>query len=298
MADARNILQLAKPGARVLQMGAGFIGCIILEALAQRGVKLTVVEMGDRMVPRMMGPVAGGLIKSWCEEKGVRVLTGTRVEALEPASPLRARFSGGAAEEFDLVIQATGVQPNIGFLSNTPIRCLQGVLTDERQQTSVEGVYAAGDCAEAFDVASNTTIVSAIQPNAVDQAYVAAMNMAGRRIASRGVTQINVLDTLGLVSTSFGQWQGVPGGDHVELTDASRYRHLRLEFKDDVMVGCNSLGMTEHVGVLRNLVEGQVKLGVWKEELMRDPTRVMEAYLATAQAQGQWQGGARGTARA
>jgi NADPH-dependent 2,4-dienoyl-CoA reductase/sulfur reductase-like enzyme len=50
---------LAKPGARVLQMGAGFIGCIILEALASRGVKLTVVEMGDRMVPRMMGPTAG-----------------------------------------------------------------------------------------------------------------------------------------------------------------------------------------------------------------------------------------------
>ena len=297
MHDARNILQLAKPGARVLQMGAGFIGCIILEALAQRGVQLTVVEMGDRMVPRMMGPVAGGLIKDWCEQKGVRVLTGTRVEALEPASPLRARFSTGVAEEFDLVIQATGVRPNIEFLSGTPIRCLQGILTDERQQTSVEGIYAAGDCAEAFDVASNTTIVSAIQPNAVDQAYVAAMNMAGRRIASRGVTQINVLDTLGLVSTSFGQWQGVPGGDHVEVTDQTRFRHLRLEFKDDVMVGCNSLGMTEHVGVLRNLVEGRVKLGAWKEELMRDPTRVMEAYLATAQAQGHWQGSARGSAR-
>ena len=297
MQDARNILQLAKPGARVLQMGAGFIGCIILEALAQRGVKLSVVEMGDRMVPRMMGPVAGGLIKDWCEQKGVRVLTGTRVEAIEPASPLRVRLSGGLTEEFDLVIQATGVRPNIGFLSNSAIRCLQGILVDEHQQSSVEGIYAAGDCAEAFDVASNTTIVSAIQPNAVEQAYVAAMNMAGRSVASRGVTQINVLDTLGLVSTSFGQWQGVPGGDHVEITDAPRFRHLRLEFKDDVMVGCNSLGMTEHVGVLRNLVEGRVKLGAWKEELMRDPTRVMEAYLATAQAQGQWQGSARGSAR-
>jgi NADPH-dependent 2,4-dienoyl-CoA reductase/sulfur reductase-like enzyme len=65
-------------------MGAGFIGCIIMEALAARGVKLTVVEMGDRMVPRMMGPTAGGMIKSWCEGKGVRVLTGTRVEAIEP----------------------------------------------------------------------------------------------------------------------------------------------------------------------------------------------------------------------
>ncbi len=297
MDDARRILQLAKPGARVLQMGAGFIGCIILEALAQRGVKLTVVEMGDRMVPRMMGPAAGNLIKAWCEKKGVRVLTGTRVEALEPAKPLRARLSNGTSEEFDLVIQATGVRPNIGFLSNSPIKCLQGVVVDERQQTSVEGIYAAGDCAEAFDVASGTTIVSAIQPNAVDQAYVAAMNMAGRRIGSRGVTQINVLDTLGLVSTSFGQWQGVSGGEHVELTDAANFKHLRLEFKDDVMVGSNSLGMTEHVGVLRNLVEGQVKLGEWKDELMRDPTRLMEAYLASVQSQGLWQGRWRGTVR-
>ena len=71
LADARAIMALAQPGARVLQMGAGFIGCIIMEALAARGVQLSVVEMGDRMVPRMMGPVAGGMIKDWCEAKGV-----------------------------------------------------------------------------------------------------------------------------------------------------------------------------------------------------------------------------------
>ncbi len=68
--DARAIAQLATKGARVLQMGAGFIGCIIMEALAARGVQLTVVEMGDRMVPRMMGPTAGGMIKDWCENEG------------------------------------------------------------------------------------------------------------------------------------------------------------------------------------------------------------------------------------
>jgi len=72
LADARAIQSLAQPGARVLQMGAGFIGCIIMEALAARGVQLTVVEMGDRMVPRMMGPVAGGMIKNWCIAKGWR----------------------------------------------------------------------------------------------------------------------------------------------------------------------------------------------------------------------------------
>ncbi|HNH65015.1 MAG TPA: FAD-dependent oxidoreductase, partial [Thauera aminoaromatica] len=75
LADARAIAAHARPGARVLQLGAGFIGCIIMEALAKCGVQLTVVEMGDRMVPRMMTPKAGGMIKRWVEEKGIRVLT-------------------------------------------------------------------------------------------------------------------------------------------------------------------------------------------------------------------------------
>jgi NADPH-dependent 2,4-dienoyl-CoA reductase/sulfur reductase-like enzyme len=295
--DARNILALARPGARVLQMGAGFIGCIILEALAQRGVKLTVVEMGDRMVPRMMGPGAGGMIKAWCERKGVRVKTSTRVEALEPASSIRARFSDGTSEEFDLVIQATGVRPNIGFLAGSPIKALQGVLTDERMQTTVPGIYAAGDCAEAYDPVTRQTIVSAIQPNAVDQGYVAAVNMSGGDATGTVVTQINVLDTLGLVSTSFGQWQGVPGGEHVELNDPAGFRYLRLEFDGDVLIGANSLGMTEHVGVLRGLVEGGIPLGAWKDRLLGDPTRLMEAYLANAQAQEQFQGRSRGSMR-
>ncbi len=286
--DARAIAQRATQGARVLQMGAGFIGCIIMEALAARGVQLTVVEMGDRMVPRMMGPTAGGMIKDWCEKKGVRVFTGTRVEAIEPHAPLRVKLSNGQALECDLVISATGVKPNIGFLEHTAIKCLLGVLTDEHLQTSVPGIYAAGDCAEAFDKVSGKTIVSAIQPNAAEQARVAALNMVGRRAELRGVTQINVLDTLGLISTSFGDWQGAPGGEHVELTDRTGSgggRHLSLQFQGDRLVGCNSIGWTDHVGAMRGLVEGQVKLGEWKQRLLDDPTQLMPAYLATAQAQ-------------
>ncbi len=170
------------------------------------------------------------------------------------------------------------------------------MLTDEHLQTNVPGIYAAGDCCEAFDKVSGKTIVSAIQPNAAEQARVAAMNMVafGRGSAPavelKGVTQINVLDTLGLISTSFGDWQGVPGGEHVELTDPVAGRHLSLQFKDDVLVGCNSVGWTEHVGVMRGLVEGQVRLGDWKETLKNDPTKLMEAYLASAQAQSGWSG--------
>jgi NAD(P)H-nitrite reductase large subunit len=290
--DARKIMALAKPGAKVLQMGAGFIGCIIMEALKQRGVELSVVEMGDRMVPRMMGPMAGGMIRDWCETQGVKVYTGTRVEGIAAGGdrPLTVKLSTGQSLSVDLVISATGVKPNIGFLENSGITCLQGVLTDEHLQTNVPGIYAAGDCAEAFDKVSGKTIVSAIQPNAAEQARVAALNMVGQRNELKGVTQINVLDTLGLISTSFGNWEGVPGGEHVALTDQAAGRHLSLQFKDDVLIGCNSVGWTEHVGVMRGLVEGAVKLGAWKDTLKNDPTKLSEAYLACAQQQGTWSG--------
>lgn len=313
--DARAIQALAKPGARVLQMGAGFIGCIIMEALAARGVKLSVVEMGDRMVPRMMGPVAGGMIRDWCEAKGVQVFTGTKVEAIsqgggaekgllgklaaavglgsdDASGALQVRLSNGQTVEADLVISATGVRPAIGFLKDSGITCLQGVLTDQHLQTNVPGIYAAGDCAEAFDMVSGKTIVSAIQPNAAEQARVAALNMLGQKTELKGVTQINVLDTLGLISTSFGNWEGVAGGQSAVLTDKAAGRHLSLQFKDDVMVGCNSVGWTEHVGVMRGLVEGQIHLGDWKDRLMHDPTQLMDAYLDCAQGQGRWSGAA------
>ncbi len=296
LADARAIAALATQGARVLQLGAGFIGCIIMEALAARGVNLSVVEMGDRMVPRMMGPTAGGMIRDWVESKGVQVFTGTKVESITPGTPLQVKLSNGKTVEADLVISAAGVRPAIGYLEHSGVKCLLGVLTDEHLQTNVPGVYAAGDCAEAFDKVSGKTIVSAIQPNAAEQARVAAINMVafarGKPPASnlKGVTQINVLDTLGMISASFGDWQGRPGGEHVELTDVAAGKHLSLQFEGDVLVGCNAVGWTEHVGVMRGLVEDQVKLGAWKEALKRDPTQLMEAYLASAQAQGQWLG--------
>jgi NAD(P)H-nitrite reductase large subunit len=286
LADARAIMALARPGARVVQMGAGFIGCIILEALASRGVQLSVVEMGDRMVPRMMGPTAGGMIKDWCLGKGVTVHTGARVEAVDRSGPaLQVKLSTGAVLDADLIISATGVRPNIGFLEHSAVRCLVGVLTDEHLQSNVPGIYAAGDCAEAFDKVSGKTIVSAIQPNAAEQARVAALNMVGQRTSLRGVTQINVLDTLGLISASFGLWDGVPGGQHVELTDLAAGRHLSLQFDADKLIGCNSIGWTNHVGVMRGLVEGQISLGEWKDKLLADPTLLMAAYLARAQAQ-------------
>jgi NAD(P)H-nitrite reductase large subunit len=288
MADARSIMARAAPGSRVLQIGAGFIGCIIMESLVGRGLKLTVVEMGDRMVPRMMTPVAGTMIRDWCVAKGVNVHLSARVTSIRRAGgggdALIARLDSGEEIETDAIIVAAGVRPNVACLEGSGITCATGVVVDATLQSSVPGVFAAGDVAEALNFSTGKHGINAIQPSAVEQARQAACNMAGQRIASRGNLTLNVLDTIGLVSSSFGQWWGEPGGERTELIDAPGFRYLCLQFRDDVLIGATSIGLTEHVGVLRGLIEGRVRLGPWKDRLLREPLRITEAYLAGAQA--------------
>jgi NAD(P)H-nitrite reductase large subunit len=282
LADARAIARLARPGAHVVLMGAGFIGCIVLEALAERGVSLTVVEMGDRMVPRMMNDVAGGMIKRWCEAKGVRVLTGTRIAGISAAAAgdeLTVGLSDGQTLPAHLVVISAGVAPNVEFLNGSGIAMDRGVLVDERLRTSLPHVFAAGDVAQGPNLLGGRE-VHAVQPTAVEHGRIAALNMAGIAASYQGSLQMNVLDTLGLISTSFGNWMGVPGGDGAEAVDPAEWRYMRLEFDQDRLVGATSVGFTQHVGAIRGLIQTGVRLGEWKAKLMAAPQRVMEAYLA------------------
>lgn len=290
LADARRIIARAQPRARVVLIGAGFTATILMEALARRGVDLTVVEKRDRILPGMMSKAAGDMIQCWCERKGVRILTSTRVHAIagdwrDSASPRSVRLSSGRQIDADLVVYAVGATPNTGFLRGSGIRCLRGVVVDATMQTNIAGVYAAGDCAETFDSVTGRSFVAGVQPNAADQAYCAALNMTGRHAFQRGVRQIDVLDTMGLISSSFGQWQGVRGGQWVEVADERNFKYLRLEFRNDVLIGCNVIGVTEHAGILRGLIQHQVRLGEWKDLLLQDPTRLKEAYGECVQQQ-------------
>ncbi len=281
--DARHIAALANDGADVVLMGAGFIGCIILESLISRGVKLTVVEMEDHMVSRMMNDTGGAMLKRWCESKGVTVLTGTRAVKVEDAGKkgLSVHLSNGDAVPAALVVVATGVGANTGFLEGSGIEIKDGIVVDDHLKTSVDGIYAAGDVAEGPDFCGGWS-VHAVQPTAVDHGRVAALNMAGRDVRFRGSLAMNVLDTAGLISTSFGNWRGVDGGDFAEAVNEEKFRYIRLAFEDDRIVGSLTLGRTDHVGVLRGLIQTPVHLGEWKEKLIADPHRIMEAYLDRA----------------
>lgn len=287
LADYRNIAARADKGAKVVLMGAGFIGSIILEALAARGVDLTVVELENRMVPRMMNEASGGLIKRWCEQRGVRVLTSTRVDGISSGNPLAVSLSNGETLTANLVISATGVAANTQFLEGSGVDIDQGIVVNERLESSVANLFAAGDVAQGRDFSTGDYTIQAIQPTAVDHGRVVASNMtSGHEQLHRGSLNMNVLDTMGLVSTSFGAWEGVSGGESAELNDADGFRYLNLQFQDDVLVGANTLGHTDHIGVMRGLIQTGLHLGVWKDRLLDNPLCLMEAYVAATQGVG------------
>ena len=283
--DARNIIKLAQPGSNVVLIGAGFIGCIILEALVKRGINLAVVEAGNRMVPRMLDENAGGLLETWCKKEGIDVHSSCTVDGIAAADgdQVEVSLSDGSKLSAALVITATGVKANIDLLAGTDIETDEGILVNRRMQTSNPDIYAAGDVAQGVDFSTGNQEVQAIQPTATDHGRIAALNMAGQGSEHHGTLNMNILDTVGLISCSFGLWMGVEGGESSQLYNAEEYQYINLQFDGDHLVGASSVGKTQHIGVLRGLIESKIHLGKWKQRLMKDPTAIMEAYVGSTQ---------------
>ncbi len=285
--DAREILKHADKGSPVVLVGAGFIGSIILEALYLRGCKITIVEFAPRMVARMMDETAGGMLGRWCRKKGVDVRVSTKVDGIRegsdaPGAKLTVDLSDGTAVPASLVVLAVGVRSNIGFLVGSGIDSNVGIKVDNFLHTSAPDIYAAGDCCEGIDLSTGKPDMLAIQPVAVEHGRIAALNMAGQATPHSGSLNMNVLDTMGLISSSFGLWQGAPLGKTARLIDEDNFKYLKLEFEGDRLVGAQCVGMTDHVGMLRGLIQTGLHLGEWRDKLLESPERLREAYIAVS----------------
>ena len=254
--DARKIAEHANDGEEVLLVGAGFVACIIMSALAARGAKVTSIVRGKQMVRSMMNPTASAMVKRWCEKEGIRVLTETTIEnaSCSDSGDLEVTFSSGNTMKPSSIIVATGVQSNIEFLEGSGVATDSGILVDEYLCTNIPNIYAAGDVAQGYDFSTGEKSVHIIQPTAVDHGRCAALNMVGEKCRFQGSLLMNVLDTMGLISGSFGKWQGIEGGDSAELLDEENYKYINLLFDEDRLIGALTLGHTEHVGVIRGLI--------------------------------------------
>ncbi|PUB73732.1 MAG: hypothetical protein DBP03_12275 [gamma proteobacterium symbiont of Ctena orbiculata] len=299
--DAREIVCHLGVNSRLIVVGGGFIGLVILDALARTGARLDLIERGERLLPQLMNDVSSRLIKSWCEAKGIAVRTCVDLRAIEASKrtkksaaadsrQLHVSLDNGDSLDADMVIFATGTKMNTRFLQGSEIAYDQGVLVDERLNTTKPNVYAAGDVCQGLGFSTGGRRVQAVQLTASEHGRIAAANMCGLKASYAGSINMNVLDTMGLISSSFGLWNGIAAGESASHASTSEYSYLNLQFDDDRLIGASNIGNAEHLQLLPRLIHSRIPLKAWKKRLMDDPRRIGEAYRALSQGGSQAQG--------
>ncbi len=300
--DAQQVIAKAQDKAdtpRAVLIGAGFIGFIVLNAMAKLNWKLSVVEAESQVLPRMLDTTGAGAVEGWLTARDIAVHTGTQVQEIrrDAAGQLSLSLSSGQNIEADIVIMATGIRPNIAFLSGSGVEVTpEGIPVNDQMQTNLPGIYAAGDVAIGPDILTGRTAVKtagsahAIQPTAVDHGRIAGANMAGQETHYAGSLLLNVLDVVNLHCASFGLWRD-EGHEMTTVFNASRPIYRKYVWHKDRIVGALFVGpiddvtMLNDVGMVKGLIQTQQPLGDWAEYVKTHPTDIRRAYVASGAAQ-------------
>jgi NAD(P)H-nitrite reductase large subunit len=275
--DAINIDKAALKAKQVAVIGAGLIGIQAVDALAKRKKQVAVIEMMPHLMPAMIDPTGAKLFEELLREQGHSIHTGVRAtEILGAAGRVTGvKLESGEVIPCQIVIMAAGVSPNLEFLEGTRIQRRQGLLVDAHQQTSIKGIYAAGDVAETTDMLSGRRVVIAIWPEALNQGRVAGLNMAGVPTTYEGSMAMNVTSVLGLPIASLGLWQVTDTSQyqiHATLHEAKR-TYRKLVFQDGRLVGGVLVGpgVNAEAGILHNFIRSRQAFTVTRGQLAAGP---------------------------
>lgn len=288
--DARQTIAKGQGTPEAVLIGAGFIGFIVLNAMAKLGWKLSVVEMEAQVLPRMLDAQGAMVVAGWLRARGVTLHTGARVEEIHRLThdnKLALSLSTGKTVQADLVIVATGIRPNLDFLSGAGLTLSsEGVVVDERMQTNLPGIYAAGDVAAGPDLLSGKPAVHAIQPTAVDHGRIAGANMAGKEVRYPGSLLMNVLEVVKLHCAGFGLWRE-EGREVTTIFNPTRPLYRKYVWEGDRLVGASFVGpiddvtMLNDVGMAKGLIQAKQPLGAWAQYVRSHPTDLRRAYVAS-----------------
>jgi 3-phenylpropionate/trans-cinnamate dioxygenase ferredoxin reductase subunit len=178
--DSDALREALTPGARLVVIGAGWIGCEVAASARQRGAEVTMIAPESVPLERVLGPEVGAIYRDVHAAQGVELALGTGVEAIEAGA---VRTTDGRTFPADLVVVGIGVAPRTELAEAAGLKVDDGVLTDDRLRTSAPNVYAAGDIARAQHPILGETIRVEHWGTALEQGPAAARNMLGRDLA-------------------------------------------------------------------------------------------------------------------
>jgi 3-phenylpropionate/trans-cinnamate dioxygenase ferredoxin reductase subunit len=179
--DSDTLRERLDRGGRVVVIGAGWIGAEVAASARQRGLNVTVLDPMAVPLERVLGTEVGAIYRDIHTDHGAQMLLRTGVDAFEGTSSVeRVRTSDGRRLDCDVVVVGVGVQPRTELAAQAGIVVENGILVDEHLQTSVPGVFAAGDVANAMHRFYGERVRVEHWANALNQGPVAARAMLGR----------------------------------------------------------------------------------------------------------------------
>ncbi len=170
-------------GNRAVVVGGGYIGLEVAAVLAKQGLEVTVLEMADRILQRVTSPTISAYFQSLHQQNGVKVVTGVTVSGISGEGKVSSVICEDGSEfAADLVVIGVGVMPQTGLAEAAGLQVSNGIVVDEYARTSDEHIYAAGDCTWHYNSLYDRHVRLECVQNALDQAKVAAANIAGKNI--------------------------------------------------------------------------------------------------------------------
>jgi NAD(P)H-nitrite reductase large subunit len=275
LGDAQGIRDWLDGVRRVVVIGGGLIGISVTDALHRLGLKVSVVELKDRVLNTILDMEASRIVEARLARAGVELVTDRYVKEIVGRSS-RPDIVGGAVLDdgrgipCDMVVVAIGVVPRTELAKGTSIRVNRGIVVDRRMNTSHPDVYACGDVAEAYDFVLGSGRVIPIWPTAYIGGRTAGFNMAGGDAEYPGGTPMNSLKYFGLPIVAAGMFDASREDGYEEMVALRGGVYRKVVLRDGVLVGMTFVGDIARAGIVFNLLREGADVSGYKQALLAD----------------------------
>ena len=238
-------------GGKVLIVGAGLIGMKCAEGVKEYTDEIVIADMAPRPLPAATTPEAGAIV----QERLSAIVDFRLNAALDRFEGNKAVFASGEEIAFDILVLALGVRPQVGLLKEIGAEINRGVIVNEKMQTSIENIYAAGDLVESYEAVGGGKRLLQLFPSAYLGGKIAGRNMAGEACAFLTDIPMNATKLFGIRITSAGSFVG----EKTEIALGGDYRAIYTE--GGFIKGFILIGDSARAGILTDFIRKKRPLG-------------------------------------